>query len=232
MDSDFGLFSLRSGWLTRPQFTVHRFDDDQALLVDTAMTRCLGLLRGDGTWQVEPRYTYVGQLSDERAVVCMPDATVAQAKQPGRLCGGVDADGKLVVPLRSWFLGGWRNGLGTVLEAQKAVALIDKSGNIIGGRLFDEVKPAASGDIGGVLLDGKWVGLDRQGRIVANPENDEIIARCPSGIKLIQKSGKVQVVGADGQPTVPYLLDYTYNRLDCDKPSSIRLGTNGASSAQ
>jgi hypothetical protein len=116
----------------------------------------------------------------------------------------------------------WNNGFGLVSQDGKR-GLIDKAGNIIGGRLFDKAERAEEGDVGTVLLDGKWVGLDRQGRIVANPKDGTVVAACPSGIKLVLQSGKVQAVGADGQPTVPYLLDFTYNKLDCDRPSPVRL---------
>src|SRR5262249_26035763 len=136
----FGLYSIRSGWLTKPIFHLGRFEKEGRGLV-WASTRHphlgpFGLLRADGTWQVEPQYMHVTELMDERAVVRMPDRAAGSERPSQELTGAVDVEGKLVVPLRSWHLSYWINGLGLVSENGKT-GLIDKAGNIVGGRLFD-----------------------------------------------------------------------------------------------
>jgi WG containing repeat len=168
----FGLYSIRSGWLTKPIFHLHRFEKEGRGLVWASTQHRydgpFGLLRADGTWQVEPQYSRVQELVDERAIVRIPDQTPGQGRPMQELAGAVDSDGKLVVPLRPWQLSYWRNGLGLVSEDGKA-GLIDKAGNLVGGRLFDQVERAETGDVSRVLLDGTWVGLTREGHIVADP---------------------------------------------------------------
>jgi hypothetical protein len=203
-----------------------------------------GLLRADGSWQVEPQYSYVQSLSDERAIVHVPNQPnftnwsefakgqgwpQAAADQQG----AVDPDGRLVVPLRPWHLGFWANGLGLVSEccevfAQGKVGVIDKAGRILGDRLFDQVKRAETGDVSEVLLDGKWVGLDRAGRIVANPEDGKVVVQCPTGVKLVRQSGMVQVVGPDNQPTVPFLVQEPPGKVDCSQPLVVKSGSKWA----
>jgi len=222
--SAFALFSLRSGPLTDKRYSLRRFDmEPSGLIWASEDGRRFGLLRADGTWQVEPQFSQVQPLSDERAIVCTPDLSAAKPK-PGKLsCGAVDPVGAVVIPLKSWHLSYWLNGWGLASEGGKK-GLIDKSGNIVGGRLFDDAERAETGDVSKVLLDGKWVGIDRHGHIVANPEDGTVIAACPSGVKLIRQSGRVQVVGRDDRPSVAYLLDDTYNKLECDRPSAVSLG--------
>src|SRR5262249_15396120 len=74
---------------------------------------------------------------------------------------------------------------------------------------------------------GKWVGLDREGRIVANPEDGTVLVQCPTGVRLVKQSGKVQVVGPDNQPTVPFLLEEStitdYSKLDCSEPLIVMM---------
>ncbi|RXT46490.1 hypothetical protein B6S44_27215 [Bosea sp. Tri-44] len=215
----FGLFSLSSGWIAKPQYGIQQFDRGKSGLIWASRDRIFGLLRADGRWQIEPRYVHVQALSDERAIVCEPE----QGKGETRQCGAIDPDGNLVVPMRAWWLHYWRNGFGLAREGGKE-GLLDRAGNVIGGQLFDKVERPERGDVAEVLLDGKWVGLGRDGRIVANPKDGQVIAACPSGVRLLWQDGKVQVMGRDSRPTVPHLLDYTYNKLYCDKPSPVKLG--------
>jgi hypothetical protein len=239
----FGLYSISAGWLARPQFHVHGFEaEGRGLIWATAQDlnkkpMRIGLLRADGTWQVEPQYSSVQRLMDERAIVSIPQNG---SQSPAQLDGAVDPDGRLTVPFRPWRLSPWANGLGLVREGGKAVpidkpggmpvmegvkvGLIDKAGRIIGGRLFDDVRPASTGDVSKVLLDGNWVGLDRGGRIVANPD-DGVIVQCPTGVKLVRQSGQVQVLGPDGQPAVPFLLDDLLSRPDCSQPLWVKSGS-------
>lgn len=221
-DPGWGLYHIRNGWITNPEFSFRTFDNSGRGLIwaTTGNGGLHGLMRADGAWQVEPQYSYVDALSDERAIVAKPGSL---GHRHSELRGAVDPNGKLVVPLRAWGLSYWHNGFGLVREGGEW-GLIDKAGRIVGGRLFDGAQRPEIGDVGKVLLDGKWVGLHRNGSIVANPDDGKVIASCPTGIKLVKQEGKVQVLGRDDQPTVPYLLDYTYNKLDCEKPSPVRLG--------
>ena len=227
-DGRYGLYSISAGWLTKTDFYyLSQFEKEgRGLIWATTQNPSrgpFGLLRADGTWQAEPQYSHVQRLMDERAIVRIPNPG-------GDLDGAVDPDGKVAVPFRSWHLSYWANGLGLVHEsapprAGVKVGLIDKAGRILGGRLFDDVKRAETGDVSQVLLDGKWVGLDREGRIVANPEDGAVLAECPTGVRLVKQSGMVQVLGPDGQPTVPFLLDNLPVKQECSQPLLVRSGS-------
>jgi hypothetical protein len=233
-DGRFGLYSISAGWLTRQDFYLSQFEfetEGRGLIWATTQDRYtgpFGLLRADGTWQIEPQYSHVQRLMDERAIVRIPNQGAPWP--PADLDGAVDPDGKVAVPFGSWHLSYWANGLGLVHEsapprAGVKVGLIDKAGRILGGRLFDDVKRAEKGEVSQVLLDGKWVGLDREGRIVANPEDGAVLAECPTGVRLVKQSGMVQVLGPDGQPTVPFLLDNLPVELDCSQPLLVKSGS-------
>jgi hypothetical protein len=238
--SRFGLYAIGKGWLTKPDFYVEPFEKEgRGLIWATTKDRFMGpfgLLRADGTWQVEPQYTEAWALSDERARVVIPNRDDPDG--PGTLDGAVDPDGKLVVPFRPWLLYHYVNGLGLVADGGKLTrsgkaygsnksGLIDKAGNLIGGRMFDRVVRAEKGDISRVSLDGKWAGLDREGRIVADPDEGKVLFQCPD-FKLVWQSGTVHIVGPDNQPTAPFVLEEAsiikyLEKRNCKPPNLRRI---------
>jgi hypothetical protein len=82
--------------------------------------------------------------------VSIPDAQDG-SQSPAQLDGAVVPDGRLVIPFHSWRLDRRFDGLGLVKEGDK-IGLIDKAGHILGGRLFDGIRPAMTGDVSKVLL--------------------------------------------------------------------------------
>jgi hypothetical protein len=227
-----GLYSIRTGWLTKQIFYVYTFEHQGRGLIWATTDQDpnkgpFGLLRADGTWQVEPQYSRVIGLIGGRAIVQAPNR---DGPQPAKdLQGAVDPDGRLVVPLRPWRLSFWDYGLGLVTEDGKGfdgkVGVIDMDGHIVGGRLFDKVVRAGKDGVSRVLLDGKWAGLDREGRIIADPEEGNALLECPAGVKLVWQSGGVQVIGPDSQPTVPFLLQEPgYHRWNCRQPLTMNAG--------
>ena len=124
-------------------------------------------MASDGSWVIEPQFSYAGQLLDERAIVRKRVDGVSHS-------GAVDASGKLVVPLKPWLLFYWHSGQAIAQErpgSGQKQALVDKSGNIIGGRWFDKVERAETGDVAAVWIGDRPVGLDRAGNIIDNPVN-------------------------------------------------------------
>lgn len=221
-----GLYHIRGHWIRRPGPELRRiaaFESGGRGLVWATVRGdrfdLIGLLAADGTWVVEPQYEYAGRLLGERAIVRKRIDGVTHS-------GAVDPDGRLVVPLERRALFYWLNGQGLVRESFTSgkQALVDKSGNIIGGRWFDRViSRAEEGDIAIVEVDGRAVGLDRAGNIVANPNNGRVIASCPNGIRVVEIDGRSQITDANGRPTVPYLLDRLGGGLSCDRPIPVRL---------
>ncbi len=218
LQTGWGLYHLEKGWLTKEGLRLSLLDpslESGLIWASTGSRRApYGLLRADGTWQVKPKYSQVQRLSNGRALV-----TVGSGDS--KKMGAVDPTGKLVVALRPGHFSYFRNGVAPLKKDGK-VGLVDLKGNLIGGRTFEDVEIPETGDAFKVKVAGVWEGLSRSGNSVASPDDGEGIASCPSGIQLVRKSGKVQVQDGQGQPTVPYLFDYTYNKLRCDQPSSIR----------
>ena len=211
-----GLYSIQSGWITKPEWEFSIFDDTGKTSLIWAKHKernsLYGLMRLDGSWQVEPRYDHVQVLRDERAVV--------REKEEW---GAVDPAGELVVYLRPWWLSYWDNGFALTRDPKtQKEGLLDKTGNLVGGRVFDKVNRGKNG-IGEVMFDGVWHGIDQQGNIVAHPRENEVFMECPSGLKLVYVSGKLQFTDLSGKPTVPYLLDRdTVIQFDCHKINSVK----------
>ncbi|WP_315860853.1 WG repeat-containing protein [Rhizobium leguminosarum] len=105
-------------------------------------------------------------------------------------------------------------------EGQKA-GLLDEAGRLLGGRLFDDARlPDYSGEVAKILVNGQWIGLNRAGDLVPDPEDGMALVACPSGIKFMHSGNRIQVVGADEKPTVSYLFDDTH--MTCEFSVSVR----------
>lgn len=223
-----GLYHLRTGWISTRDLTFSRFETEGRGLIwatrGNEYRGPFGLMRADGSWQVEPRFTHVQWLMDGRAVVGIPDPDALAGTPNKEKRGAVDRDGNVILtPGSNRNVSYYHNGFGLVHENGKQ-GLVDLAGNLVGGRLFEEVERPETGDVAKVKLDGKWVGLARDGRIVAAPDNGKVIASCPSGIKIVMMDGMVEVRGADDKPTTRQRFDYSYNKLNCDKPSVVVVG--------
>ena len=215
-----GLYHVAGYWVRDPNLKrVGLFDKEGRgpIWASEPNSDLYGLLASNGEWIVQPQYEFADALSDKRAIVRKRvDGTL--------LSGAVDPTGQIVVPLRSWALFYWKNGWGVAQESYQGgkQALVDTKGNIIGGRYFDRVERAEQGDIATVLIDGRWLGLDRAGNIVANPNNGRVIASCSNGVRVISIDGKVQIIDSGGQPTAPYLFEPIGGRPTCNNPLSVK----------
>ncbi|HKY85155.1 MAG TPA: WG repeat-containing protein, partial [Pseudorhodoplanes sp.] len=217
-----GLYHVGGYWVRKPDLKrVSRFElEGRGLLwasIRGERADLFGLLASDGTWVVEPQYEYAAALTDGLAIVRKTvDGTV--------LSGAVDVTGQLVVPLQARSLFYWSNGWGLARESAQSgkEALLDTKGNVVGGRYFDKVE-RGGGDVATVLLDGRWVGLDRAGNIVSHPRNGQVYASCPGGVRLVWLDGKMQITDANGQPTAPYLFEQVHSKPNCDRPFSVQL---------
>ena len=222
----YGLYSVQNGWITKPEWEFRIFDRTGKISLIWAKHKdkqsLYGLMRPDGTWQVEPRYDHVQFLMDERAIVGKKEEIKAEQKERDRksIQGAVDPEGRLVVPLRSWGLAYWKNGFALMndIETQKE-GLLDKAGNLVGNRFFDKVGRGING-IGEVMIDGVWHGIDKHGNIVAHPTENGVYKKCSSGLKLVFVSGKRQFMDINNKPTVPYLLDHIM-QFDCDRMTAV-----------
>ncbi len=218
-----GLYHVNGYWIRKPELrNVRALDKEGGSLIWVSERSnnddLYGLMSASGEWIVPPQYIHVQQISDDYAIVRKRVDGVL-------LSGAIDRTGQLVVPLQPRSLSYWRNGWGIAREDNKQdskQALIDRDGNIIGGRYFDKVERGEKGDIAKVLIDGRWVGMDRAGNIVPNPDNGRVVKSCAGGMQLISMDGKLQIADATGRPTTAYLFDDTAPKPNCRDPLSIR----------
>jgi WG containing repeat len=216
---NWGLYHVAGHWIRRPGLQVFRlFASDGRGLIWASERKSydgpFGLLASDGRWIVKPQYARVNPLRDGRAVVGN-----WQGHSITMLTGAVDRSGRLVVPLRPWTLSGWRNGWGTARERVTGKqALLDRDGNIIGGRVFDRVEPPEQGDVATVTIGDDWMGLDRAGHIVPNPRNGRVVEErtaprrkpvpspgpldCGHGLTVIDRDGQWGIADADGRDVI------------------------------
>lgn len=222
-----GLYHIDGHWIRKPGADLRSiavFEKDGRGIVWATVRGdkfdLAGLMASDGTWVVEPQYEYGAALTDGRAIVRKRIDGVTMS-------GALDENGKLVVPFRPWFLAYWLNGQALVHDRSGTgkQALMDRNGDLIGGRWFDKViQRAEEGDIAIAQIDGQEVGLDRAGNIVPHPRNGRVSASCPDGVRVVQIDGKVQITDASGQPTSPQRFDPVVSKPKCDAPFPVRLG--------
>ncbi|MBY5436949.1 WG repeat-containing protein [Rhizobium leguminosarum] len=220
------LVDLPSGKVLKDEMAIQEFEFGTFVWAAQPGDKRYGLLAPDGTWKIEPRFEAAGKLREGRAIVCYgwPARHKGQSSQRDRAdatqCGVIDRHGQTILAPRQFWIQDYRNGFFRVTKDQK-VAVLDDAGRLLGGRLFDDARlPDYSGEVAKILVDGQWVGLNRAGNLVPNPEDGKTLVACPSGIKFMRSGDRIQVVGANGKPTVSYLLDDTY--VTCKFPVSVR----------
>jgi WG containing repeat len=228
-DRLWGLYHIRTGWIVRPQFQMHAFNSQSRSLIWATATakpnELWGLLDADGRWVLEPQFSnflgYDGGLTVvERPVNLDPAAGVA-----GTLQGVVDEEGRLIAPLKEWRFGGWSNGFGLIEEDGKWM-VVDDHANPISERRFDFARHHDRSGMVEVRLDGEWRGLDRQGRLVAHPDEGRVEHECPGQFKLVWKSRQLQVLGPDDKPRIDQYHEVGNSSPNCDRPFNIFMGKN------
>nr|WP_246706618.1 WG repeat-containing protein [Rhizobium leguminosarum] len=225
-DPRYLLVDLLSGKILKDELAIKEFDFGTFVWAAQPGDKRYGLLAPDGTWKIEPRFETVGKLGGGRAIVCYggPAGHKGQSSQRGRAdtaqCGVIDRDGQTILAPQQFRIHGYRNGFYRVTEDQKA-GLLDEAGRLLGGRLFDDARlPDYPGEVAKILVNGQWIGLNRAGDLVPNPEDGKALVACPSGIKFMHSGNRIQAVGADEKPTVSYLFDDTH--MTCEFPVSVR----------
>ncbi|MHC2454484.1 hypothetical protein ACVMIX_001125 [Rhizobium leguminosarum] len=224
-DPRYLLVDLFSGKILKDELAIKEFDFGTFVWAAQPGDKRYGLLAPDGTWKIEPRFETVAKLHGGRAIVCYgrpaghKDRSAQHGLADATQCGVIDRDGQTILTPQRFRIQGYRNGFYRVAEDKKA-GLLDEAGRLLGGRLFDDARLPDSGDVARILVDGRWVGLNRAGNVVPDPEDGKVLVACPSGIKFMHSGNRIQVVGADEKPTVSYLFDDTH--MTCEFPVSVR----------
>lgn len=223
-----GLYHIKRGWVTDRVFEISSFDKTKRGLIWATRGKRhsgpFGLLRSDGTWQVEPIYSHVQSLREGRAVVRGPSNMKPLVKN-GRTVdrsGAVDADGKLAVPIQFEHLSYWRVGYGVATQEGRK-ALIDPTGNVLGGRYFDSVDVPEDGRLPRVRIGKNWRSIQPDGTLISDQLDGTVLAQCPSGLTLRFRSGNVEISHPNLNKPIEQLFDFSFafSKLNCANPVPV-----------
>lgn len=225
-----GLYHISKGWITEPVYHVMQFDEPSRGLIWATTEHQnygpFGLLRSDGTWQVLPVYSHVQRLMEGRAIVRGP-STGLMFTHKGREIdpsGAVDRDGNLIVPLAFSFLSYWSGGY-ALTERDGRHGLVSPDGSLLGGRYFDEVERSESGNLPRVRDGEAWYSVQRTGVLIQDQNEGTVIASCPSGLTIREKSGLAEFSHPRLDAPIALLFDrkYQFYKVDCENPIPVSL---------
>lgn len=234
---DGGLYHLRQGWLTEQKLSFSFFDDPTRGLIwarHLGGDEVWGLLRADGSWQVEPRYSHVQRLSEGRAVVkSLPDPSLPpRERQAAIRWGAVDREGRLAVPTTYGWLGYWRGGYGTgqrsvgpagsdAPDGEPNAGLVKPDGTLLGGRYFDAVQIPEGGVLPRVRLGETWRSIGPDGALRPDEREGTAYLTCPDGRTLIHRNDRLEARRADGGSVGVFGSSYLAER-DCASDLPLR----------
>lgn len=233
-----GLYHLRRGWLTEPDFQFTAFDPTRGLIWAARRNEdhqdVWGLMGADGSWLVSPRYSHVQRLMNGRAIVrSLPDHAVPPAeRQASVLSGAVDRNGKLVVPMERRWLGYWRGGYGLADRTGRAsrsedaagepnAGIVTLDGVLLAGRYFDEVDISEEGLLPRGRLGDVWYSIDRSGRLLSDQLEGTMLLDCPGGPSFIRRGARVEAQGPHGETVGIYEPGHLQER-ECPGPFSLK----------
>lgn len=217
----FALVDLFSGKILKAGLRINAFDFNTFVWARSEGDKVFGLLAPDGSWKLEPKYTGVNQLWEGRAIVCVSEGDDNGRRDQAVQCGSIDENGKSALPMVPRKIVGYRNGVYRFFDETRRIGLLNEAGQLIGGRLFDEVNFAEPGTVLEVRANGEWIGLTRNGEIVENPGNAKVLLSC-SDVQFLARDGGFEIV-KDGKPTSSYMFENTYPGRDCDFPKAVKL---------
>ena len=232
-----GIYHLADGWLTESIYSYERFNDEQNDLIwaqvpggrPGTFDGLYGLMRANGTWLIEPQFTFVSELKDNRAPV--------RIRLDGQtVSGAVNGDGQVVVPFVYDYLTSWEDGFLLAGEGEYSVrkfGLINPQGELLAGRYFDVIERRSrvfgadhpeqnffsvkDGDEWKTLLkDGTLLTDQRIGTVFLDCDKFQILYDA-NGYTLKPKDTSLTMVSFD-RPLFPYT-----NRR-CDPPPTLIRG--------
>lgn len=225
-----GLYHTSKGWITEPVYRVSQFDEPSRGLIwattENENDGPFGLLRADGKWQVSPAFTHVQTLNEGRAIV-RGHSPGTEPLYHGREIdpsGAVDRDGNLVVPLAFSFLSYWSGGYARA-ESDGRQGLVSPDGSLLGGRYFDEVERFEDGRLPRVRDGQTWYSLQPNGSRVQDQNEGIVIASCPSGLTIRERSGLAEFSHPRFEAPIALLFDrkYQFSKVDCANPIPVSL---------
>lgn len=129
-----GLIDINGALIKQAKFRdIAGFDPENGNLMWAQADTGWGLIRPDGTWQLEPTITYKHELGDNRAEVWSGDKS-----------GYIDRNGAIVIPFIfdiSVGSAGFMDGMAAPAKLGDRVGLIDRAGNWVVQPAYDSILP-------------------------------------------------------------------------------------------
>lgn len=219
-----GLYRLGTGWLTADSYEFKPFGKSLWARDMSAENPLFGVMGIHGKWLVQPAFDAVQGLQEGRAVVSV---NVGERQRPRLLSGAVDAEGKVVIPLRYDRLTFWAEGY-AVAQVNGREGFLDPEGRLLGGRLFDKVERDRQRKPSKVQLDGQWFGISRDGSLgdvpvdVPEEERSALVGtfelpkppkntECDNDVSIVSRDGLWGLEGPDGR----VLVEPRFEAISC-----------------
>ncbi|MEJ6396174.1 WG repeat-containing protein [Gymnodinialimonas sp. 2305UL16-5] len=165
-----------------------------------------GLLNDKGNWLVEPQFSHVQSLHEDRAIV------VSTGTSGERLWGAVDGDGTIVIELEHHWLSYFSNGYGLVggprSYDQRRTGLIHPDGTVVGNRLFEEVRRPTASSPARVMEDGIWYNFTNDGTLVREEPDGTVIGSCPQGLTIAREAAGYAITNQAGERQIHEYFDH------------------------
>ncbi len=225
LNSGAGLYHLDEGWRTAQTLRFSFFDRDKSGLIwaadkeHPAKTRGLvyGLMKTDGTWQVEPAFSHVQTLNDGFAVVGAIGPSGVERR------GAVGELGEIRVPLIYDNVSYWNNGYGIAHQNGK-MGLLNGDGGLVAGQFWDEVERPADNGLARVRRGSNWMSVAPDGELVPDAMDGTIVVECDAGLTIRRSGTGLAMFRPDGTPVSGIVYDLNhYDLRDCNSPLPVRL---------
>ena len=222
-----GLYSLADGWITDQTYNFSRFSDpeDGLIWAQVPMGKRgtwddeYGLMRMDGSWLIEPQYSYAQELKSNRA-------PVGKRIDDQGGTGAIDKDGREVIPLVFDYLTHWDANFlqaGKGQYPERKVGLVTFDGDLLADRYFDEIQRPdgvfgpdhPSQEYYTVKDGGEWKTLTKDGALLSDQRVGQTFLACEQFTILYDLQGYALVPKDDSLPKIIF-----------EKPLSSSSGQN------
>ncbi|GJL65067.1 MAG: hypothetical protein NPIRA05_00380 [Nitrospirales bacterium] len=239
--SDAGMYHINDGWITERKYNFEEFDNSERDLIwaqalqDNPGTRngLYGLMRIDGSWLIDPQYTYVTKVKYNRA-------PVRKRIDGNTVSGAVDGNGNEVIPFVFDYLTHWHDGYLLAGEGDyrnRKFGIVNQDGELLAGRYFDEIErpnrykiPHRKQDYFSVKDGDEWKSLLKDGALLPDQRVGKVFLTCEKFQILYAVNGYELKPINMALPAVWFekpLFPYTNRRCD-PPPFLIRGGNYGA----
>lgn len=237
-----GIYNLTDGWLTESIYKFERFNDEQGDLIwaqvpggqQGTFDDLYGLMRTDGSWLIEPQFTFVSELKGNRA-------PVRKRIDGETVSGAVNGEGQVVLPFVYDYLIHWKDGFllaGGGEYSVRKFGLINLQGELLAGRFFDEVERRSrvlgpdypEQDFFSVKDGDEWKTLLKNGTLLADKRIGTVFLECDKFQILYGSNGYVLKPTDTSLPIVSFDKPlFSFSNQNCEPPPTLVRGRAYAS---